>query len=166
LEQPLEKYTIFLSPAGYLGSIEGEIANILGNIETNIDFLRAIPRDLLVTGIFMMLTMAAVSLKHPGFHEEREWRVVHLPKQYPSSFITSSVEIIGGVPQSVFKLPLKQNEEPESAIMALPRLIDKVIVGPSSFPGPVAAAFISALKEIGIEDAENRVVVSDIPLRT
>ena len=45
-------------------------------------------------------------------------------------------------------------------------LIDKVIIGPTQYPVVLYDAFEIALLKSGVEDISNRIVVSDIPLRT
>jgi hypothetical protein len=115
--------------------------------------------------ILITLILTAVTVKHPGFDEEKEWRAIYLSKQLSSTRLIQAVETIGGIPQLIHKLPLK--DIPEAGINGLDvaKVIDRVIVGPSGYPGPVAAAFVAELKEAGIADAEKRVVISDIPLR-
>jgi hypothetical protein len=47
----------------------------------------------------------------------------------------------------------------------IPELLDRII-GPSSFPWPLYDAFVSVLKDAGVAEAQRKVIVSDIPLRT
>jgi hypothetical protein len=44
-------------------------------------------------------------------------------------------------------------------------LFDRLIIGPSQYPLPMAMAFVDALKHSGISDAEKRVCASMIPIR-
>ena len=53
-----------------------------------------------------MLVTAVTCWKHEGFQEEREWRVIYAPQRSPSSLMESSLEVIGGIPQIIYKLPL------------------------------------------------------------
>jgi hypothetical protein len=50
------------------------------NIHDNADFLRSVERPRIEAIVFNMLVAAVVCLKHRGFHEECEWRVIHAPK--------------------------------------------------------------------------------------
>jgi hypothetical protein len=115
--------------------------------------------------VFEVFRFAVMSTKHPGFKEEREWRVIYTPKIHPSSRLTRSVEVVRGVPQVVYKIPLE--DVPESGLvgLALPGLLDKIIIGPTKYPKVTAEAFIQLLAEVGIPDPERKVVLSDIPLR-
>jgi hypothetical protein len=104
-----------LSPVAYFNSdsVTRELDGILDNVCANQPFVSSIERQQILATVFMMLMAAVVSLKHEGFHEEREWRVIHSPKIYPSPHILSSVEVIGGVPQLVYKIPFKNVAEAE-----------------------------------------------------
>jgi hypothetical protein len=43
----------------------------------------------------------SVSLKHPGFYEEREWRIIYFPEMERSSVIEEAVASVRGVPQII-----------------------------------------------------------------
>jgi hypothetical protein len=101
-------------------------------------------------------------MKHPGFHEERERRVVYSPNRQRSALIEQATETIGGVPQVVHKLPLDKSVLPDLEIGAM---FDRLIVGPTPYPWAVANAFIVALTAAGVPSAETRVCVSTIPIR-
>jgi hypothetical protein len=44
-------------------------------------------------------------------------------------------------------------------------MFDRLIIGPSPFPLPIADAFIEALSKAGVSDAGNRVFASGISIR-
>ena len=113
-----------------------------------------------------MLVMAALSLKHKGFSEEREWRMIFLPDALPSEHVERSVEVIAGVPQTVYKIPLENKPGQDICGVSIPDLIDQVIIGPSALPAAIFNAFSSILKGAGIGDPDSRLTISDIPLRT
>jgi hypothetical protein len=45
-------------------------------------------------------------------------------------------------------------------------MFDRLIIGPSQYSWPMCEAFTQALKAAGMADAEKRVFISDIPIRT
>jgi len=110
--------------------------------------------------------MAAVSLKHPGFHEEREWRLIHSPAQFPSPYVPSATEIIGGIPQVVHKVRFENQPTVDINGIELPQLLDRVIIGPSQYAGTIGQSLVRELGEIGVENAVGKVIVSGIPLRS
>lgn len=66
---------------------------------------------------FDVLKHAVLATKHPGFHEEREWRVIYSPAQQLSRHLSASLEIVRGIPQRIYKLPLV--DKPEAGIIGL-----------------------------------------------
>ncbi len=158
----------YASPIAYSRNqdFNTEMLRVVSNIRENCAFLKTVPRPTQVGFLFNTLMCAAACTKHPGFAEEREWRLVHLPKMGESAFLEKSIQTIGGVPQTIYKVPLK--DIPEEGLIGIEpqSLFDRIIIGPSTYPWPLYEAFVSVLKEAGVKDAEERVVCSDIPVRS
>jgi len=159
---------LIFSPVAYLKEeqVYDELHAVITNVRTNCEFLRSVNRQLVRTMIFHMLLVGVVCLKHEGFHEEREWRAIYAPKLFPSSLMESSTEIIGGIPQPVFKIPIDRRVSDILADLDLLTLFDRLVIGPSPYPWPMYESFVAALTEAGVADAGSRVWVSDIPIRT
>ncbi|SDW10543.1 DUF2971 domain-containing protein [Nitrosomonas oligotropha] len=157
---------IGFNPVSYLEKEElhSEINTVIERIEENQVFLRSIDPDMLIDHIFTMLLVNVTCLKHHGFQEEREWRIFYYPKLWSSMLIEQEVVVVGSVPQIVHKLPLNKKmigiEE-----MDFCNIFDRLIIGPSEYPLVQFNAFVYALQEIGIHDAQDRVVISGIPIR-
>ena len=113
-----------------------------------------------------MLVLGVICLKHEGFYEEKEWRVICVPKMWPSEQMKSSTEIIGGVPQLVYKFPLDATTSEAINQLSLSRIFERLIIGPSQYPLAMREAFINSLAQLGVENANQRVWVSEIPVRT
>lgn len=158
---------VSLNPVAYLNEeeVHAEINTVIKNIRENCDFLRSIERSRIVGSIFNMLLAGVTCLKHEGFHEEREWRVLYAPNREASPLMEHSTEIIGGVPQIVYKAPLDANVSKDLADIDVSRVFDRLIIGPSPYPWVMYQAFVAALAEIGVPEANKRVFVSDIPIR-
>ena len=108
---------------------------------------------------------AVLSTKHPGFKEEREWRVLYSPHRALKDRLHPAIVEIDGTPQRIFKLPLKSYPDEGLVGMEPTELLDRVIIGPVEFPYDVRDAFVESLQGVGVTDAEDRVVISGIPLR-
>jgi hypothetical protein len=108
---------------------------------------------------------AALSTKHPGFAEEREWRIVFNPTLEPADHLVRSVELCRNEPQVIYKLPLRNAPEAGIEGMALPDILEALIIGPSENPRAVRDAFVQLLSDAGVADPERRVRMSDIPVR-
>lgn len=75
------------------------------------DVVAAMSKDDLKNYVYNMLETFSLGLKHPGFREELEWRVVHRPGAAASDRVSCSVQSVRGVPQRVYSLPLANVEE-------------------------------------------------------
>lgn len=111
--------------------------------------------------VFFMLVAAGVSLKHQGFQEEREWRGIYIPQVHQSKLIVWSIEIIEGVSQIIHKIPLQDSPDDGVIGVAVPTLLDRVIIGPSQYPVTMGHAFSVA----GVANPASRIVTSGIPIR-
>jgi hypothetical protein len=138
---------------------------VIANIRANCDYLRSVDRSFIVRTVLIMLLAGVVSLKHEGFQEEREWRTVYAPNRWPSSLMESGTEVVSGVPQIVFKIPMDVTKSEKLADLDFSRIFDRLILGPSPYPWPMYQAFVDALKKAGVENAQDRVFVSGIPIR-
>jgi hypothetical protein len=157
-----------LSPVAYFTDQEFAIQlnKVIANIRENQEYLRGIERQVLQAQLSAMLASAAICLKHEGFHEEREWRVIHSPTRHSAEHIQFSIEVIGGLPQRVYKIPLRSSAEAGITGLDPDELIDRVIIGPTQYPFAMFDAFVSVLTDAGVREAANRVVISQIPVRT
>ncbi|MGZ5858283.1 MAG: DUF2971 domain-containing protein [Burkholderiaceae bacterium] len=164
-----KKLGVILSPAAYftVEELEKELLEVIESILKNIDYLKTLQRETIIGTVIVSLILLAVCLKHPGFKEEQEWRLIYLPNMVPSNnWIERSVEIISGIPQIVYKLPLKNNEALELTGLNIPELIETILIGPTQYPLAMFDAFSSALSNAGVLNAEERITISEIPLRT
>jgi len=115
--------------------------------------------------LFTMFAATMLCTKHPGFAEEEEWRVFHIPQLYDQGRLVKSVECVRGVPQVVFKVPLKDFDGVPPIGNAIPDLLNRVIIGPTEYPYVIYEALVALLEQKGVQDAGKKVWVSGIPLR-
>lgn len=162
-----EGLRVMLSPVAYFDyhGVENQIKKVITNVKKNIEFLQTFEKSKIKDMVFFMLVAAAVSLKHQGFREEREWRIIYIPQVHQSKFILWSIEIIDGVPQIIHKIPLQDNPDNDITGVAIPTLLDRVIIGPSQYPVTMGQAFVVALQQAGVANPASRIVASGIPLR-
>jgi len=158
----------YLSPVAYL---EQEafwqlLDDAFGRIKAASDVFRAMSRENFVFAIYRMLVMATLSLKHPAFLEEREWRLIYLPFETPSTHVVAETVAIGGVPQLVYKVALENHPDDGITEISLPEILERVIIGPTQYVGPVHAALVKELTDKGVAQAHEKIFFSAIPLRT
>lgn len=115
--------------------------------------------------VFWWFLCLSVSMKHPAFMEEQEWRIIYIPSMDKSPVIEESVECVSGVPQIVQKIPLI--DDPENGLIQadIPNLLNRVLIGPSQYPIVLRDAFAAAIEAKGVTDAQQRITNSFIPLR-
>ena len=166
-EQGENKLGAFSSPVAYLSpnAFADAFAALIDGIIAARDYVRGMDIEQLYSSIFQMLRFAILCTKHPGFAEEREWRIIYAPTYQPSDFIEKALATVSGIPQEIHKLPLR--EMPEAGVEGtdIPSLINRVIIGPSRQPGTLYRTFFNLLRDAGVDKPDERIVVSDIPLR-
>jgi hypothetical protein len=166
-----EKLRVIFSSVGYLSQdkVCDELRRVITNIRTHSAILMKLKQEEVFGFAFIMFLAGVTCLKHEGFHEEREWRALYFPQLplLPASPLMQSITaVIGGVPQTIFTLPLDKNVTPDVADIDLAKILDRLIIGPTQYGEPMRQAFVQALQKLGVSDAKNRVVVSSIPIRT
>ena len=108
-----------------------------------------------------------MSIKHAGFEEEREWRLIHLPFDGAgNAWVRERIVSVRGIPQLVYELPL-DNIHPGMNIsgLNLNRTLHRVIIGPSLYPETIRRAFVDKLRQHGVSKPEAKVSISETPLR-
>jgi hypothetical protein len=157
---------VYSSPVYYANTPEfaEEFATVAANIRHEVAYLRQCGKETVKESVLTMMHFAVLCTKHPGFREELEWRVIASPNLYPGHR-EHVVEIVSGVPQLVVKISLENRPDDGLIGLALPELLDRIIVGPCEFPQVTAQAFIRLLGDAGISNPEGRVTIADIPLR-
>jgi hypothetical protein len=157
----------YSNPVAYLNpdAFAAEFVKIAKNMESEVEYIRSLGREAVKNIAFNMLRFAVLCTKHPGFHEEREWRVVASPAMHPSKLLVPSVEVVRGTPQTVLKIDLQNHPDQGLVGLALPELLNRIIIGPCEFPQVIRRAFHQLLVQAGVPEPEEKIVVSDIPLR-
>ena len=154
-------------PVAYLDDeqFKDGIDRCLSAVEGLAPSLGGVSPETIENTIFWWLLCLSVGCKHPGFHEEREWRVIYIPEMWKSEAIEEAVEAIGGLPQIVQKIPLIN--DPENGLIGADpaNLIKRIIIGPTDFAMVQYDAFSALLTEAGIENPNERITLSLIPLR-
>ena len=163
-----DAYTVAIAPVDYSGviGVRRELERIRDAMIMHRDDLKQINPSVVTYNLKYALDMMLLATKHPGFKEEEEWRVIYRPpnpQQEPD--VPSKVVCINGIVQTVYYLPMKDIPEKGLKNANLNDLLYRIIIGPTPNPVVVRDAFIQLLRKEGIEDADQRVLVSGIPLR-
>ncbi|CAN7214487.1 DUF2971 domain-containing protein [Phyllobacterium sp. LjRoot231] len=165
--QVTEALKAYSSPVAYWTrhQLDDEFKVVTQRVLANKDFLSKLPKPALTEMLFLMLVFAATCSKHPGLRDEREWRVLTNPQLWPSTQLIEHHDVIGGIPQTVYRMPLRNNPADNVMGIELPELVDRVIIGPSAYAGPIRDAIIAKLVERKVDDPASKVVISGMPVR-
>lgn len=145
------------SPVAYYepNDVRDAMFRIQENVESNLGFLKTLPKATIVERIFRALYYGALCLKHPAFREEREWRIIYTPGHMQPPLIEYEVKSMHGVPQTIYKFPID-----------LPKWLDRVLIGPTQYPASIAGAFAMELQNVGVAGAHKKIHPTKIPIRT
>jgi hypothetical protein len=140
--------------------------NWAGRLLISEEALRRLDPDAIRNLLFLMFRIFAMCTKHPGFAEEREWRVFTSPVHEGSSpWLEYGVETIKGVPQPLVKMKLIDDEAADVRGVAPRTLLNRVIIGPCEYPLQVNFAMRDAMQKVGVENIDDKIWMSLIPLR-
>ena len=162
-----DAFGIYTSPVLYADKplfaerFEAFVEGLLRNRE----FLLSIHWNVIKSYLHLAMRASVLSTKHPGFSEEKEWRLIYSPDTDQKRRVSAEIVDIEGIPQTIYKVPLKDFPEDGLVGATIPDLLDRIIVGPTEHPFEVKQAFVEQLKSINVPDADERVIVSGIPLK-
>lgn len=165
---PQQAYDVYISSVSYEGyhGFMMLMEKLSDKLEDNRDQLRLLDPELLKMNMKFTLDAIVLSTKHPSFEEEQEWRVIYRPPAPPKApDVPSRVVNVGGIVQTVYMLPMMNIPDKGVENAELHEILDKIIIGPTPNPPLVREAFVRLLTEAGIEDADKKVVQSNVPLR-
>jgi hypothetical protein len=124
---------------------------------------------------FGFVKAVALTTKHTGFDEEKEWRAVYVPERDPLGYLKSCLGYFVGPrgvePKLKYKFGKTYNPDPpkEGAPTltsgALTDILEFVLLGPSASSPLAKAAFFRMLQQNGKSAFSDRVFPSTIPLR-
>ena len=149
---------LYADEAGFVRKFEEVAEGILNQLA----FVSQCQPEHVERHFFNALRFAILCTKHPGFAEEREWRLICCPSLQPPEYAKAEIESVRGVPQRVVKLLLKKYETID---LNIDRLLDRIIVGPTEHSVVLGKAMIELLAQAHVQYAQKRVFLSGIPLR-
>lgn len=150
---------------GETAQFSDRLKTVLTNVGDSAALLKSsMTSEMILNSLAMAFLFGAVCLKHPGFAEEQEWRVIHMPNIRQPSLLRR-LDLQGPPAQTIFEILLE--DAPSQGLVGLTpdALIHRVIVGPSSHSGAIAQEITNLLTAQGVANAGSRVVQSGIPLR-
>ena len=157
----------YSSPVAYLDdkAFQQQLAEVANGVEKAADFIRELGKDHLTWYMLNVFKYASLCTKHPGFHEEMEWRIIYTPTLTELKHLIKEVQVIRGTPQPIYKIILENLPEESLIDVEVPELLERIIIGPTDYASAIHEAFETLLADAGVDDPASRISVSDIPLR-
>ena len=159
---------VYMMPVNYFMEAEllNQLSKVTSAIEKNSEYIRSLGEQKISEWIWFMVFLNAIGTKHPGFSEEKECRFYFRPTEINETVLKSDHVVIKGIPQEIWKFPL--HDEPQNGLnnFDIPSILDRIIIGPTRYPYVTLRTYQAELIKAGVKDVENRIVLSDIPLRT
>lgn len=161
-----EDHTVFIAKANYSDSISmsSDLIDVFYKYdEYVVRGLCKFDEDYAFNLLENYLIEYSITSKHNGFSEEKEWRIWCNEDVFVTK-VPFEIEIVNGVPQKIYKIDFSGSSSlfPN---LSIERVIDRIVVGPSHNQEVVRGSFVELLKIEGVVDADEKVVLSPIPLR-
>lgn len=145
--------------------IVGHLDSIAAQVEQSSRYVATLNPHHVRDIIFRLMRNIMLSSKHPGFHEEKEWRIIFTEGLDQSGFLERKLTVVNGIPQSIYMVPMVDSTECAITGNTVRDHVNRGIIGPCKHPETARRAIIEHLEDCGVQDASNRVVVSALPLR-
>lgn len=160
-------YELTLSPVMYGGPAEfhSHFEEIVFCLEREALGMRILPPIVVRENVKRALGFAVNSTKHPGFSEEREWRVIFHKGGYRSA-PPKRIIIKGGAEQTIYEVPFTSIPEKHVYGAEISHAVDRVVIGPAAKPFHLVSQFIEAMSNANFTLPEQRASWCEIPLRT
>jgi hypothetical protein len=151
---------------GTTGQFHTKVREVLAAIRDNSDTIRSsLNQQEVLSHVIMTILFGALCLKHPGFEEEREWRIIHISLMPLPTLLRKRQADVRGREETIYEIPLK--DEPERGLVGIEikDLLNHIVIGPSNRTDVIRTSLVEALARKGVTDAVSRIVASEIPLR-
>ena len=117
--------------------------------------------------VFAKFLITVLSMKHKGFQEERESRILCNSSIYmspPNEILKEKRVEVNGAPRIIKTLNFADVQY-KNIKFNMNDLIYKVIIGPSNNAEQLREIFVNALSDNGVKNADDKVICSNIPIR-
>tara|TARA_R110002033_G_scaffold7991_3_gene28112 strand:+ start:120 stop:1142 length:1023 start_codon:yes stop_codon:yes gene_type:complete len=178
LTNPTDVLNVYSSPVFYGNpdAFAHEFSKMLSFIEQNVEQVKQIAPETFWVNLTTFMHFSSLSCKHPGFAEEREWRITysadpaneHVDDKVfnASSKIKREFRTINSIPQRIYKIPFVDYPDQGVSGITLPDILERLVIGPTQYPLVVHDAMYIALRRAGFDPKAIQIAVSQIPLRT
>lgn len=161
-----ERFPVISTPVEYTNSdifFETFIVPICTGLQKNVESFSTMPAEHIFQITNRMLQLGCLSLKHPAFSEEKEWRIVNadtgIDGLLSRTQIKDQIEFIGGLPQQIKSLSLIARDGTNKLDQ-----LETILIGPSEHPHVLKQALEMQIEQSKMTKKPD-VRVTDIPIR-
>lgn len=140
---------------------EARMKDIADRISNHSDFLLSRSSTEILIAMFRMLRDLVLCTKHPAFSEELEWRLIAPASHLEWHKLPLRLREVRGVPQMVAVFGIASATTSPS----ISDWLHCLLIGPSQHPEVMYDAYRQLLRELGVEDPNTKIRLSNIPLR-
>lgn len=117
--------------------------------------------------IFSAIKLYALTSKHRGFNEEKEWRLIYLPERDPNGLMKGALDYVVGKlgVEPKLKFPIRPLPLKSPEVWTFEDILDRILLGPSLSDTLARMSIVRMLDVIGKPTFGQKVVSSGIPLR-
>lgn len=160
-------FNTYLHPVKYTDykGVQNDLLRLINVLKGNQNLIRALDRERVQRHFVDYFRTHIICTKHEAFREEREWRAVYDPINKPSKFVEREYQVIGGIPQDVHKLPLRNLDEIKNNKLNITDFLDEIIIGPCGDAEMVRMTLYELLYDIGGKKPKQKFTITGVPLR-
>ena len=165
--QETDAFRAYAYPVEYhdLDHVRTRLSELEANMRKNENVILEIGLNETVGWVFEAIKILILCTKHPGFREEREWRVVYTPVMDTSPYVKEDIVTLDGVPQQIYKIPLEDIPAENFYGATVPDFVERILIGPRNNGQLLVHSFCKLLEEAGCVNVGEKVLYSGIPLR-
>lgn len=161
-------YGIIITPVFYytddqvlsfFSEFNGIAQGLLNNGGANIS------REVVKSIFLQIFKTISFAFKHPGFSEEKEWRIVYRPSEASQGRLRKVISSDGTINNSFYRLPLSPNNSASIHGVSIRNNLDHVLIGPTSNLENTKSEIKHVLTKTGFQNLESIIRSSNIPYR-
>ena len=159
----LSPFNIETTPVEYLDyeGFKGKLREVIRNVEAHEGELGNVD---IASEILYSMRYAVLSVKHPIFAEEREWRVFGTAENLDLG--KPAIRAVRGTMQPIYEIPLtdKPTTDKENGY-SINESLQEIIVGPTPQPTVTRTALETLLSDCGVQNATQKIRYTELPYR-
>lgn len=141
------------------------LSEMTQRIENNLDFIAQFNPEIIADIFIRHFHYSIISTKHPGFHEEREWRAVFSPRMDNNCNMKLILQELNGKRQGIYILDIDKLVSGSMHEGTMDDFIENIMIGPVPDSTTIINKISPEIMKFHFGDAHDKIVLSEIPFR-